>query len=86
MWERETRMILLVTGLLIVVMALVITQGQRLARTRRTPSAPPGFQRTDEVVIDPTTNVRQRVWYNPRTGERIYRREDGAGEAAEWRE
>lgn len=33
---------------------------------------PAGFVLTDEVNIDPTTGARQRVWYNPTTGERFY--------------
>ncbi len=32
----------------------------------------PGFERTAEVFDDPTTGVRLRVWFNPRTGERRY--------------
>jgi hypothetical protein len=30
------------------------------------------FRPTEERFIDPTTNVRMRVWVNPRTGERRY--------------
>ena len=44
-------------------------------RNRMRPSRtgpPPGFERTDEINIDPTTGVRQRVWYHPQTGERYY--------------
>ena len=33
---------------------------------------PPGFKRTNEISIDPTTNVKQIVYYNKETGERIY--------------
>lgn len=43
---------------------------QRVKATRKHP--PAGFQMTDEVSIDPTTGVHQRVWYNPATGERWY--------------
>ena len=35
-------------------------------------SVPAGFARTEEVALDPVTGVRQRVYYNGRTGERIY--------------
>jgi hypothetical protein len=31
-----------------------------------------GFQPTDEIFIDPTTGIKQRVWFNPSTGERKY--------------
>jgi UPF0716 family protein affecting phage T7 exclusion len=32
----------------------------------------PRFQRTEEVFVDPTTNVRMRVYLDSRTGERRY--------------
>jgi hypothetical protein len=35
----------------------------------------PRFQRTDEQFVDPTTNVRMRVWIDPSSGERRYRAE-----------
>jgi hypothetical protein len=31
-----------------------------------------GWQRTDEVSIDPTTNRRMRVWIDPSDGTRHY--------------
>jgi hypothetical protein len=31
-----------------------------------------GWQRTDEVFVDPTTNRRMRVWFDPRDGSRHY--------------
>lgn len=43
---------------------------KRLGRSRHVP--PPGFESSDEIFIDPTTGVRQRVWYNSKTGERYY--------------
>jgi hypothetical protein len=33
---------------------------------------PEGFIQTEEVSIDPQTKEKQRVYYNPDTGERIY--------------
>jgi hypothetical protein len=30
------------------------------------------FERTDEVFVDPTTGVKTRVWFDPRSGERRY--------------
>ena len=36
----------------------------------------PGFQATDERFEDPTTSERLRVWVDPRTGERRYRRDE----------
>jgi hypothetical protein len=31
-----------------------------------------GWQRTDEVFVDPTTNRRMRVWVDPADGARHY--------------
>ncbi|WP_165347148.1 hypothetical protein [Gottfriedia acidiceleris] len=36
---------------------------------------PEGFQRTSEVNIDPVTGEKTRVYYNPDTGERFYKKE-----------
>lgn len=37
---------------------------------------PKAFQATDEVIIDPVSGKRSRVYYNPQTGERFYFAED----------
>ena len=34
------------------------------------------WQKTDETFIDPTSGERMRVYFNPETGQRDYRRED----------
>jgi hypothetical protein len=60
-------------GILVAVIAFQFTawaRRRRAEKIRRTP--PPGFILTNEVNIDPTTGVEQRVWYNPETGERWY--------------
>ena len=36
---------------------------------------PKGFERTDEVSIDPVTKEKIRVYYNAETGERFYKKE-----------
>jgi hypothetical protein len=36
---------------------------------------PDGFQQTSEVNIDPVTGDKTRVYYNPDTGERFYKKE-----------
>lgn len=62
----------------IVAVAVVTTlfkRRRRRQRMRDKDSPPPGFVLTDEVNIDPTTGIRQRIWYNPATGERVYIRE-----------
>ena len=33
---------------------------------------PAGFEKTEEVIIDPIDGKRLRVYYNSRTGERFY--------------
>jgi len=33
---------------------------------------PVGFEKTEEITIDPSTGNRFRVYYNSRTGERFY--------------
>lgn len=61
----------------IVVVAVGATLWARRRRLRaRDLRSLAGFERTDEVTIDPTTGIRQRVWYDPRSGERRYVRED----------
>lgn len=34
-----------------------------------------GFEQTEEVNIDPVTGEKTRVYYNPKTGERFYKKE-----------
>lgn len=36
---------------------------------------PKGFIYTDEMNIDPVTGENTRVYYNPETGERFYKKE-----------
>ena len=38
-------------------------------------SVPKGFERTNEVSIDPTTQKKLVVYFNPETGERFYKEE-----------
>ncbi|KRF54181.1 MULTISPECIES: hypothetical protein [Priestia] len=44
-------------------------------RNRHGQDIPIGFIRTDEVMVDPTTNKKLRVYYNYHTGERFYKEE-----------
>ena len=36
---------------------------------------PNGFERTNEVNLDPVTGEKTRVYFNPDTGERFYKKE-----------
>lgn len=36
---------------------------------------PDGFQSTEEINIDPLTDEKIRVYYNPDTGEHFYKKE-----------
>ncbi len=36
---------------------------------------PDGFEKTEEVIIDPSNRKKLRVYYNSRTGERFYNEE-----------
>ncbi len=36
---------------------------------------PPGFEKTNEVTIDPKSTKRLRVYFKPSTGERFYHEE-----------
>lgn len=47
----------------------------RRFKTKHAKLVPPGFVRTNEVSIDPTTKKRLVVYFNPETGERFYKEE-----------
>jgi hypothetical protein len=36
---------------------------------------PKGFHPTEEINIDPVSSDKTRVYYNPQTGERFYKKE-----------
>ncbi|WP_187274101.1 hypothetical protein [Paenibacillus sp. N3.4] len=63
--------------LLVVIIAVMGTWIYRRRRLMQRTSQPPsGFQKTDEIFMDPTTGVQQQVWFNPNSGERFYQRID----------
>lgn len=70
-----------VVGLTIVLASVAVTRRARRSRARPTrPESLQGFTRTDEAFFDPTTGVKQEVWFNPHTGERRYRTIDDGDE------
>ena len=40
-------------------------------------SIPAGFERTEEITVDPRDGKKFQVYYNSSTGERFYHEEDG---------
>ncbi|WML26194.1 hypothetical protein [Neobacillus sp. OS1-33] len=42
---------------------------------RQGEKVPAGFEKTDEINIDPITNEKSRVYFNPQTGDRFYKKE-----------
>ncbi len=59
---------------------LILVLGSRFIWDRRFKAknmqkVPKDFIRTNEVSIDPTTNKRLVVYFNPETGERLYKEE-----------
>lgn len=62
-----------VLELAVVVLAVGTTLWARRRRLRaRDRRSLAGLERTEEVSIDPTTGIVQRVWFDPRSGERRY--------------
>ncbi|MGG3800387.1 hypothetical protein [Metabacillus fastidiosus] len=45
----------------------------RRFKTKHGGKVPKGFVRTNEVSIDPSTNKRLVVYFNPESGERFYK-------------
>lgn len=40
---------------------------------------PSGFEKTEEIIVDPSNGKKFRVYYNPSTGERFYHEEYSSG-------
>jgi hypothetical protein len=59
--------LLIAAGLVVL---FLITWAVRRYGEAQLPAA--GWQRTDEVFIDPTTNRKMRVWIDPQDGSRRY--------------
>lgn len=55
----------------IAILSWLVWDRKRYGR-RETRQIPVGFFSTEEVNIDPVSGIKERVYYNPRTGERIY--------------
>jgi hypothetical protein len=62
-------------GILIVAVISFVFWDKRYRKNQGS-KIPNGFKRTEEVTIDPSTNKKLRVYYNPTTGDRFYHEED----------
>ncbi|MBD3921701.1 hypothetical protein H8B09_23245 [Paenibacillus sp. PR3] len=58
--------------ILVVIIILSVLVYDKRYKKRKSSVIPNGFIRTEEVSVDPVTSEKQRVYYNPDTGERIY--------------
>ena len=58
-------------GVIIIILLGYFIWDKRYKRNQPT-HAPKGFIKTNEVNVDPITNKKQRVYYHPETGERLY--------------
>lgn len=66
--------VLIVIGTLVVVLLGFFVYDRRFKHDQGT-DVPQGYIRTEETNIDPATGEFQRVYYNPQTGDRYYRKE-----------
>lgn len=74
--HRDDGLILMAIGGIAVLIALF--ERARYGRDERaTSSSAASMRRTDEVFTDPTTGEPTRVWVDPKTGAREYRRDEG---------
>ena len=74
----------LIVGGIVLIVGVIIERSRYRSQAAELTKAPPGpgggetsrpeprFQRTEEIFIDPTTNLRMRVFHDPQTGERRY--------------
>jgi hypothetical protein len=65
----------LVIAVVVVGVVIALFGWDRYRGNRKSVSNGSTAQLTDEVFIDPETDRRMRVWYDPKTGQREYRPE-----------
>jgi hypothetical protein len=69
--------IYILTQLVIVVFAVIsLLIWDKRYRKNHGSNVPVGFEKTEEVTVDPNNGKRFRVYYNPKTGERFYHEEN----------
>lgn len=62
-------------GLIIIVGLFSWFVWDKRYRKDELPDIPPDYNKTEEVFIDPVDGKKLRVYYNPKTGERMYQKE-----------
>jgi len=62
----------IIGGVVLIVAIISLAFIDKRYRKNHGADIPKGFERTEEVSIDPQTNRRLRVYYNEKTGERFY--------------
>lgn len=62
-------------GVIIVAIISYFIYDKRYKKNHGSP-VPGGFEKTDEITIDPSDGRRLRVYYNEKTGERFYHEEN----------
>jgi len=73
--HRDDGLVLMAIGAVAVMIALF--ERARYGREERSIAASnASMRRTDEVFTDPTTGEATRVWVDPKTGNREYRRDE----------
>lgn len=61
-------------GILIFIIISVVFLDKRYRKNHGL-NIPEGFEKTEEVTIDPSNGKKFRIYYNPNTGERFYHEE-----------
>ena len=74
LWIIITYYGLQVIAVIVFILLGVLIYDKRV-KGRQGEKVPAGFEKTDEINIDPVTNEKTRVYYNPLTGERFYKKE-----------
>jgi len=65
----------IVGGIVLIVVIISLAFIDKRYRKNHGQQIPKGFERTEEVTLDPNSNQKYRVYYNEKTGERFYHEE-----------
>lgn len=65
----------IIGGIVLIVVIISLAFIDKRYRKNHGRQIPKGFERTEEVTLDPNSNQKYRVYYNEKTGERFYHEE-----------